>query len=155
MERRHERYMQMAIEQAVAAGQAGEVPIGAVIVDTGGRVIAQDRNRTIANCDPSAHAEINVLRTAARHLKNYRLLGTTLYATVEPCAMCMGAAVHARVRCVVFGTPDPKWGAAETLYRIGRDPWVNHQIEIVTGICTDRCRSIIQNFFRSRRMELR
>lgn len=143
--------MQMALDQAVAAERQGEVPIGAVIIDAGGQVVAQDHNRTIANCDPSAHAEINVLRTAARRLKNYRLLSTTLYVTVEPCAMCMGAVVHARVKRVVFGTPDPKWGAVESIYRIGRDTRFNHQVEVISGICADRCRSIIQNFFRGRR----
>ena len=108
----HEHFMQMAIDQAIVAGQMGEVPVGAVIVDADNQVLAQDHNRTISSCDPSAHAEINVLRSAARRIKNYRLLSTTLYVSIEPCAMCMGAIVHARVKTVVFGAPDPKWGAA-------------------------------------------
>jgi len=148
---RHEHYMQMAVEQAIAAGQMGEVPVGALIVDADGRVLARDHNRTIDRCDPSAHAEINVLREAARRLENYRLLSTTLYVTIEPCVMCMGAIIHARVQTVVFGASDPKWGAAGSLYQLGEDPRLNHQVEVIKGICAERCRSVIQEFFRSRR----
>ena len=151
MESPHEHFMLMAIDQAIAAGQMGEVPVGAVIVDADSQVIARDHNRTISNCDPSAHAEINVLRAAARQLKNYRLLSTTLYVNIEPCAMCMGAIVHARVKTVVFGASDPKWGAAGSLYHLGQDPRLNHQVEIIKGVCADRCRLVIQDFFRSRR----
>jgi tRNA(adenine34) deaminase len=151
MEQRHDDYMLMAVDQAMAARRMGEVPVGAVIVDAAGRVLARDHNRTIANCDPSAHAEMNVLRTAARKLQNYRLLSTTLYVTVEPCAMCMGAIVHARVKSVVFGASDPKWGAAGSLYQLGQDPRLNHQVEIVAGVRADRCRKVIQEFFRTRR----
>ncbi len=147
----HEHFLQIAIEQAITAGEMGEVPVGAVIVDGGGRLIARDHNRTISCCDPSAHAEMNVLRTAALKLENYRLLSTTLYVTLEPCAMCMGAIVHARVKTVVFGAFDPKWGAAGSLYHLGQDPRLNHQVEIINGICADRCRFLIQDFFRSRR----
>ncbi len=147
----HEYFMQMAIDQAMAAAQMDEVPVGAVIVDAHGQVIARDHNRTISLCDPSAHAEMNVLRAAARRLKNYRLLSTTLYVTVEPCAMCMGALVHARVKTVVYGAFDPKWGAAGSLYHLGQDTRLNHQIEIIQGICEDRCRFVIQSFFRNRR----
>ena len=151
METRHEHFMQMAIDQAIAAGKLGEVPVGAVIVDADNQVIARDHNRTINSCDPSAHAEINVLRAAARQIKNYRLLSTTLYVNIEPCAMCMGAIVHARVKTVVFGAPDPKWGAAGSLYHLGQDARLNHQVEIIKGICEDRCRFLIQDFFRNRR----
>jgi tRNA(adenine34) deaminase len=147
----HEYFMELAIIQARLAEDIGEVPVGALIVDADGQVIAQDHNRTISCCDPSAHAEINVLRQAALQLNNYRLLSTTLYATVEPCVMCMGAIVHARVKTVVFGSQDPKWGAAGSLYHFGQDPRLNHQVEIVSGICEERCRSMIQNFFRRRR----
>jgi tRNA(adenine34) deaminase len=147
----HENFMQIAIDQAIVAGQMGEVPVGAVIVDAGNQVIAQDHNRTISNCDPSAHAEINVLRAAARKIQNYRLLSTTLYVSIEPCAMCMGAIVHARVKTVVFGAPDLKWGAAGSLYQLGQDARLNHQVEIIKGVCADRCRLVIQEFFRHRR----
>jgi len=147
----HEYFMELAIIQARLAEDIGEVPVGALLVDADGRVIAQDHNRTKSCCDPSAHAEINVLRQAAHQLNNYRLLSTTLYATVEPCVMCMGAIVHARVKTVVFGPQDPRWGAAGSLYHFGQDPRFNHQVEIVSGICQERCRSMIQNFFRRRR----
>lgn len=151
MELRHDSFMQMAVDQAIAAGRMGEVPVGAVIVDAEGEVIARDHNRTIRSCDPSAHAEINVLRTAAQLRGNYRLLNTTLYVTIEPCVMCMGAVLHARVKALVFGASDPKWGAAGSLYHLGQDTRFNHQVEILKGICEDRCRSVIQAFFRERR----
>ena len=151
MDPRYEHFMKMAIDQAIVAGQMGEVPVGAVIVDADNQLIAQDHNRTISSCDPSAHAEINVLRAAARQIQNYRLLSTTLYVSIEPCAMCMGAIVHARVKAVVFGATDPKWGAAGSLYHLGQDPRLNHQVEIVKGICEDQCRFVIQEFFRNRR----
>ena len=147
----HDHFMQMAIEQALAAASMGEVPVGAVIVDANQQLIAQGHNRTISNCDPSAHAEINVLRMAARQVQNYRLLSTTLYVTVEPCAMCMGAIVHARVKTLVFGALDPKWGAAESLYQIGQDTRLNHQVDIIKGVGEERCRTLIQTFFRDRR----
>jgi tRNA(adenine34) deaminase len=147
----HDHFMHLALLQAELAETIDEVPIGAVLVDADSRILAQDHNRTISRCDPSAHAEINVLRAAARQLSNYRLLCTTLYVTVEPCVMCMGAVVHARVQTVVFGASDPKWGAAGSLYRIGQDPRLNHQVETVSGIRADRCRELIQAFFRRRR----
>jgi len=151
MENLHETFMQVAIDQALAAGREEEVPVGAVIVDADRQVLASDHNRTIGNCDPSAHAEINVLRSAARKVQNYRLLSTTLYVTVEPCAMCMGAIVHARVKTLVFGASDPKWGAAGSLYQLGQDSRTNHRVEIIHGICEERCRRIIQDFFQMRR----
>ena len=151
MEPIHDQLMQIAIEQAFKAEQAGEVPVGAVIVDVNNQVLAKDHNRPIGSCDPSAHAEMNVIRKAARALGNYRLLRTTLYVTIEPCAMCMGAIVHARIGRVVFGAPDPKWGAAGSLYNFGQDPRLNHHVHIISGIQEDRCRAIIQAFFRRRR----
>ena len=151
MEPTHYQFMQLAIEEALKAEQIGEVPVGAVIVDADQRLIARDHNRSISSCDPSAHAEMNVIRTASRILGNYRLLRTTLYVTIEPCAMCMGAIVHARIKRVVFGASDPKGGAAGSLYHLGQDPRLNHQVDIISGINEDRCRSIIQAFFRNRR----
>lgn len=151
MESFHEHFMQMAVDQALAAQRIGEVPVGAVIVDADQQVIAQDHNRTISSCDPTAHAEMNVIRRAATVLRNYRLLSTSLYVTIEPCAMCMGAIVHARIQRVVFGASDPKWGAAGSLYQIGQDPRLNHRVDLIPGILMERCRSIMQAFFRSRR----
>ena len=151
MESFHEQFMQMAIDQALAAQRIGEVPVGAVIVNAENQILAKDHNRTISTCDPTAHAELNAIRSAAKVLQNYRLLSTSLYVTVEPCAMCMGAIVHARIQRVIFGASDPKWGAAGSLYQIGQDSRLNHQVELITGIYTDRCRSVMQAFFRRRR----
>jgi len=148
----HEHYMQLAIEQAGKAEQMEEVPVGAVIVDSESTILASAHNQTISRSDPTAHAEIQVLRKAAAKLGNYRLLRTTLYATVEPCVMCMGAIVHARVKCVVFGAPDPKWGAAGSLYNFCEDTRLNHQPQIIGGICAEECRAMLQRFFRERRI---
>lgn len=151
----HEKYMQLALEQARLALTAGEVPIGAVLVDSLGTVIAAGYNQPIAAADPTAHAEIVVLRQAAVRLQNYRLLSHILYVTVEPCVMCMGALLHARIACVVYGAPDPKWGAAGSLYDFAGDRRFNHRIEVVSGICEEHCRSILVDFFKSRREPLR
>jgi len=147
----HEHYMQLAIEQARKAEKLGEVPVGAILVDAGGTVLASACNQTILTSDPTAHAEIQVLRNASAKLQNYRLLSTTLYATVEPCVMCMGAIVHARIQCVVFGTFDPKWGAAGSLYNFSQDTRLNHHPQIISGVKEDQCRTMLQAFFRSRR----
>jgi len=144
-------YMEMAIEEARKARSAGEVPVGAVLVDSDNNVIAKGRNRTIGNCDPTAHAEMLVLREAGKVLGNYRLLSSTLYVTIEPCVMCMGAVIHARVARLVYGAPDPKWGAAGSLYDLARDGRLNHQPEIVAGVSEAACRAIIQDFFRQKR----
>ena len=147
----YEPYMQLAIEEAKKAELIEEVPIGAVLVDADGNILASAHNQTISTSDPTAHAEILVLRKAAAKLRNYRLLSTTLYATVEPCVMCMGAIVHARVQRVVFGAPDPKWGAAGSLYDFSTDARFNHHPQMIGGICADQCRSMLQDFFQSRR----
>ena len=151
MDNRHAEYMQMALREAENAGQNDEVPIGAVIVAETGEVLAADHNRTIAASDPTAHAEILVMRAAARALGNYRLPDTTLYVTVEPCIMCMGAAVNARVARVVFGAADPKWGAAGSLYDFSTDTRLNHRIQVTGGILEQACRQLMQDFFRARR----
>jgi tRNA(adenine34) deaminase len=143
--------MKMALEEARRAGQIDEVPVGAVLVAASGDLLAAAHNRTIANVDPTAHAEILALRAAAEKLRNYRLLNTTLYVTIEPCIMCMGAVVHARVARLVYGAADPKWGAAGSLYDLAADPRLNHRVEIVRGVHEDDCRRLIQDFFRSRR----
>ena len=147
----HEYYMQQAITQAQKAEASGEVPIGAVITDANGTILATAHNQTILKSDPTAHAEIEALRKASAKLQNYRLLSTTLYATVEPCVMCMGAIVHARVQCVVFGASDPKWGAAGSLYNFSEDTRLNHHPQIIGGVKEEECRTMIQAFFRSRR----
>ncbi|MDL2269172.1 tRNA adenosine(34) deaminase TadA [Desulfosarcina sp. OttesenSCG-928-A07] len=147
----HDPYMQIALSEAVLAGQEDEVPIGAVLVDANGKILAQGHNQTLSHCDPSAHAELAVIRAAARRLGNYRLLRTTLYVTVEPCVMCMGAVIHSRIQTLVYGAPDPRWGAAGSLYDFSKDTRFNHRVEVISGILEDSCRSIIQMFFRRRR----
>jgi tRNA(adenine34) deaminase len=151
MDSMHPHFMQMAIAEAFLAQQMNEVPVGAVLIDASDRVLAKAHNETITRSDPTAHAEILVIRAAARQIQNYRLLGSTLYVTVEPCIMCMGAILHARVGQVVFGAPDPKWGALGSLYDFARDLRFNHQPEIVAGICADQCRMLMRNFFAQRR----
>jgi len=148
---KHEEYMQIALAQAEKAGRINEVPVGAVLVDQKGRVLAKAHNRTINSCDPSAHAEILALRAAAVKIKNYRLTGCLLYVTIEPCLMCMGALVHARIAMVVYGACDPKWGAAGSLYNFALDHRLNHSFQVVAGVCEEQCRELIQTFFRNKR----
>jgi len=147
----HIAYMQTALVQARQAARLQEVPVGAVLVSAEGDILAKAHNRTICNHDPSAHAEMLAIRQAAAQRQNYRLLNTTLYVTVEPCLMCMGAIIHARIQRVFFGTRDPKWGAAGSLYNLGEDRRLNHHPEIVEGLLLDECRELIQGFFRERR----
>ncbi len=147
----HETFMNRAIKMARFAAESGEVPVGAVLVAEDGTLLAESCNQTIGLCDPCAHAEILAIRHAAAKLGNYRLLNTTLYATVEPCAMCMGAAVHARVKQVVFGVYDPKWGAAGSLFDFSKKGLFNHHIDVVSGICEDACKKLMVDFFREKR----
>ncbi len=144
------RFMQMALEEARAAGAAGEVPVGALVMREG-QVIARGANRTIADCDPTAHAEIVALREAARLLGNYRLSGATLYVTIEPCAMCAGALVQARVARLVYGCDDPKGGAVRSCFEVLSSPQVNHRVEVTSGVLVEECAAIIQSFFAARR----
>jgi tRNA(adenine34) deaminase len=148
----HIKFMKLALNQAKKAGQKEEVPIGAVLVSESGEILAVSHNQTISLVDPTAHAEIITLRKAAQKILNYRLLRTTLYVTIEPCIMCMGAIVHARISRVVFGAHDPKWGAAGSLYNFADDARLNHRPEIIQGICEDECRTLIQDFFRDKRI---
>lgn len=150
-----EYWMKVAIEAAKEAASAGEVPIGACLVDESGKLISVARNRVISDCDPTAHAEILVLRDAARSIGNYRLLNTTIYTTIEPCAMCAGALVHARVKRLVFAAHDERFGAVETLFRLCDNPLLNHRLEITSGVLAEESRRIIQDFFRQRRLEKR
>ena len=143
--------MDFAIEEAKKAGQIGEVPIGAVIIGENGELIAAAHNRTINQIDPTAHAEILALRKAALSVNNYRLASTSLYVTIEPCLMCMGAIVHARVKRVVYGAQDPKWGAAGSLYNFAEDDRLNHLIDIKSGVCEEDCRKLMKDFFRAKR----
>jgi tRNA(adenine34) deaminase len=149
----HSDYMRLALQEAKKAGQFDEVPVGAVLVSEAGEVLAAARNRTIELCDPTAHAEVIALREAAGKTRNYRLLNTTLYVTIEPCPMCMGALVHARVARLVFGAKDPKWGAAGSLYNVAQDRRLNHQVKVLAGVCESECRELVQEFFRRKRME--
>jgi len=145
------QYMDMALEAAEKAGQSGEVPVGAVLVAQSGRILARAHNQTIQRVDPSAHAEILALREGSLKVDNYRLLGTTLYATIEPCLMCMGAILHARLKRLVFGAPDPKWGGAGSLYDFSRDRRLNHRLEIVAGVRKKEAQQLMQDFFHRRR----
>ena len=141
--------MRLALELAALARDEGEVPIGAVVVKDGA-VVGRGSNRPIRSCDPTAHAEIVALREAASAASNYRLGGAVLYVTIEPCLMCVGAIVHARVATVVYGADDPKGGAVRTLLDPGSLP-LNHRFEAVPGVLADDCRALVQEFFRSRR----
>jgi tRNA(adenine34) deaminase len=149
MDDAHEPFMRIALERAARAGATGEVPIGAVIVQ-GGRVVGSGFNQPIARVDPTAHAEILALREAAHALGNYRLPGSTLYVTVEPCLMCVGAALNARVGTVVFGPAEPKFGAVVSLLRI-EDLATTHRLEVVAGILEAECRELMVEFFRAKR----
>jgi tRNA(adenine34) deaminase len=147
------RFMRIALEEAGMAGEEGEVPIGAVLV-LGGEVIGRGRNRPIALADPSAHAEILALREGAARVKNYRLPGSTLYVTLEPCVMCTGAILQARVGRLVFGAEDPKGGAVSSLYSLLEDPRFNHRVEVTPGVLREECRELLQRFFQERRKNL-
>jgi tRNA(adenine34) deaminase len=144
------QFMQQAIEQAQLAALAGEVPVGAVLVRDG-QVIAKAFNKPITNHDPSAHAEMLALREAALAEQNYRLPGTTLYVTLEPCTMCAGAMLHARVDRIVFGTPDPKTGAAGSVIDVFAIKQINHQTTIEGGMMSEECGQLLRNFFKERR----
>ena len=147
----HIKLMKLAISEAKKAAEKAEVPIGAVLVSHNGDILAASHNQPISLNDPTAHAEILTLRQAAQKAQNYRLLNTILYVTIEPCVMCMGALVHARVSQLVYGAKDPKWGGAGSLYDLAGDNRLNHRVEIIAGVCEDECRALMQDFFRSKR----
>jgi tRNA(adenine34) deaminase len=144
--------MRIALELGRTARQHGEVPVGAVVV-LDGVVIGEGFNQPISTNDPTAHAEIVALRDAARRIGNYRLPGATVYVTIEPCQMCVGAMVHARIARVVYGAREPKAGAIESAMRAHEHPSLNHRMEAVGGVLEDECREVIQAFFASRRVE--
>jgi tRNA(adenine34) deaminase len=143
-------YMRRALELARNAGVAGEVPVGAVLV-LDGVAIGEGWNRPIGSFDPTSHAEIEALRAGARQLGNYRLTGSSLYVTMEPCPMCAGAMIHARVSRLVYGTPDFRAGAAGTVIDVLAGPAANHRVEVTGGVLADECRELLQAFFRARR----
>jgi tRNA(adenine34) deaminase len=143
-------FMQQALEEARAAALAGEVPVGAVLVRDG-KIVARSGNRTIRDTDPTAHAEMVVLREAARVLGNYRLAGTALYVTIEPCSMCAGAMIQARVPRLVYGCDDAKGGAVRSCFEILSDARLNHRVDVTPGILAAECASVIQSFFAARR----
>lgn len=140
-----------AMAEARAAEAAGEVPVGAVIVSATGEVIARGDNRVLRNSDPTAHAEIIALRSAGAALGNYRLLGCTLYSTLEPCSMCAGAILHARVARLVFAAADPKAGACGSVLAVMNHPALNHRVEMVGGVLADECGKMLTDFFRAKR----
>ncbi len=145
-----QQFMRLAIEQAQLAAQSGEVPVGAVLVKDG-RVISKAFNKPIANHDPSAHAEMLALREAALAAENYRIPGSTLYVTLEPCAMCSGAMLHARIDRVVYGAPDPKTGAAGSVLDLFSSKQINHQTSVDGGIMSEECGQLLREFFKGRR----
>jgi tRNA(adenine34) deaminase len=143
-------WMELALAEARMAADAGEVPVGALVINNG-EIIGRAGNRNLRDHDPTAHAEILALRQAAQHLGNHRLTGCTLYATIEPCAMCAGAVIHARIARLVYGAKDPKAGAAGSILEVINHPRLNHKMEVVSGVLGDRCSQILQDFFRRRR----
>lgn len=151
MESRDEEFMRLALLEAAAARDAGEVPIGAIVV-IDNQVRGRGRNAVISASDPTAHAEIIALRQAARAIGNYRLTGATVYATIEPCAMCAGAMVHARIGRLVYGARDEKAGAVDTHFGICTTDFLNHRVTIESGLLEADCRAVIQSFFREKRI---
>jgi tRNA(adenine34) deaminase len=147
----HEQFMRRALERASEAAAAGEVPVGAIVV-LEDRVIGEGFNQPIGLHDPTDHAEITALRAAARTIGNYRLTGATLYVTVEPCLMCVGAMIHARIGLVVFGAPEPKAGALQSMTSAHELPGLNHRLSAIGGILADESRQLLQQFFQQRRV---
>jgi tRNA(adenine34) deaminase len=148
----HEAAMRLALAEAERARDLGEVPIGAVVISAESLLIGTGCNRPISAVDPTAHAEINAMRAAAQSMRNYRLTGCTLYVTVEPCLMCVGAIVHARVGLVVYGAVEPKTGALVSSMRAHESLGLNHRVEVIGGVLEEDCRDIIQGFFKSKRL---
>lgn len=146
-ERADERWMREAMREAEAAAEAGDVPVGAVVIGKDGALLGRGRNRREAHQDPTAHAEVDALRSAAAALGHWRLEGATVFVTLEPCPMCAGALVNARVARLVYGCPDPKAGAIDTLFQIGRDSRLNHRFEAQGGVLGDACAGLLRDFF--------
>ncbi len=150
----HEEYMRLALELAAEARNAGEVPVGALLT-CDGSIIGRGRNRSVGDVDPTAHAEVITLRDAARTVGNYRLVGSTMYCTVEPCLMCLGAMIHARVQTVVYGAHDPKAGGSSKLDALREaGTQFNHRFEVVGGVLAEQASELLVDFFRERRVEV-
>ena len=149
----HEKWMKIAISEANLAKNEGEIPVGAVLIQND-KLIAKAHNQPILKHDPTAHAEVEVLRKAGRKLKNYRLSGSTLYVTLEPCAMCLGAIMHARIERIVFGTSDPKTGVCGSKADLTSEAFFTHKVKVVSGVLEEEAKEILQSFFKSRRKEI-
>ena len=149
--RNDDAFMRQALAEAHLAAREDEVPVGAVLVTHDGAVLARTHNQTIARRDPTGHAEIIALREASQAVGNFRLLNTTIYVTIEPCIMCAGALLQARVARIVFGAWDPKWGGAGSLYNLADDARLNHTISVQGGVLEEECRAVMQDFFRGKR----
>lgn len=145
-------WMELALEQAHLAAAAGEVPVGALVIQDG-KIIGQGHNRNLLENDPTAHAEIVALRQAAARLGNHRLIGCTMVATIEPCSMCAGALIHARIARLVYGASDPKAGAAGSTVQVINNPSLNHRMEVTSGVLAGKCSEILQKFFRQKRQQ--
>jgi len=146
-----EKFMRLAIEQARIAGRMGEVPVGAVITDSSDKIVSTGYNLRESGNDPTAHAEVIAIRRAGEALGSWRLEGAALYVTIEPCLMCMGAVILARIGRLVFGARDPKAGAVFSVYDIGNDCRLNHAVEVTEGVCTEECSSLLKDFFKTLR----
>ena len=145
-------WMELALEQARLAALAGEVPVGALVIRQG-EIIGQGHNRNLLDNDPTAHAEIVALRQAAARVGNHRLIGCTMVATIEPCSMCAGALIHARIARLVYGAADPRAGAAGSTVQVINHPSLNHRMEVTAGVLADKCSEILQQFFRRKRQQ--
>lgn len=145
-------WMELALEQAALAAAAGEVPVGALVIKDG-EVLGRGHNRNLLDDDPTAHAEIVALRQAAARLGNHRLTGCTMVATIEPCAMCAGALIHARIARLVYGATDPKAGAASSVLQVINHPGLNHRIKVTAGVLAEKCSAVLQDFFRQKRQQ--
>ena len=143
--------MQLALKEARKAGNRGEVPVGAVIVDAEGNILAAAGNNSIVAHDPTGHAEMIAMRSAGKRIGNYRLLHTTIYVTIEPCVMCAGAMIHARIGRLVFGAPDPKAGGVVSCYQVGGDGRLNHKLHVDGNILAQECRELLAAFFKEKR----
>lgn len=144
------QWMQEALAEAESAADAGEVPVGAIVLFHG-EIIGRGQNRVLRDLDPTAHAEIVAMRAAARHLSNYRLTGCEIYVTLEPCAMCAGAMIHGRIQRVIYATDDPKAGAAGSVLEVLNHPRLNHRMLVTTGILAEPCAELLRQFFRQKR----